>query len=321
MNNVQNQTVVQLAAASIKTCLKKTFIYKGRSSRSEYWIFSIAILVITLLLSFIQDYLTSNYPDIHTRDLINYTITFTTYLFCLPLISATTRRLHDVNKSGWWQLIVITVIGIPYFYYLTFKKSSSDENQYGVISWDINEGKRVAIIGLIVHLLYFFSGASFIDSFKQSFNEGFKWVYTEDIDAKTKQKSLMAKHITKDKSNNKVVVEYVLFCADSKILDLIISTYDDPNSTFGNPDKTLPTPILMEGKSVKASAMLGDTPVDVMSLDASNQIALYIPKQPAGKFLDGTNMSIKLATGRGEVNLVLDSKDSMVRKVVLNCPH
>ena len=77
----------------------------------------------------------------------------------------------------------------------------------------------------------------------------------------------------------------------------------------------------MEGKSVKASAMLGDTPVDVMSLDASNQIALYIPKQPAGKFLDGTNMSIKLATGRGEVNLVLDSKDSMVRKVVLNCPH
>ena len=55
MNNVQNQTVVQLAAASIKTCLKKTFIYKGRSSRSEYWIFSIAILVITLLLSFIQD--------------------------------------------------------------------------------------------------------------------------------------------------------------------------------------------------------------------------------------------------------------------------
>ena len=31
--------------------------------------------------------------------------------FC-PGIAAGTRRLHDVNKSGWWQLITLTIIGI-----------------------------------------------------------------------------------------------------------------------------------------------------------------------------------------------------------------
>ena len=30
----------------------------------------------------------------------------------LPSLAAGCRRLHDVNKSGWWQLISITVIGI-----------------------------------------------------------------------------------------------------------------------------------------------------------------------------------------------------------------
>ena len=29
-----------------------------------------------------------------------------------PSIAAASRRLHDVNKSGWWQLIALTIIGI-----------------------------------------------------------------------------------------------------------------------------------------------------------------------------------------------------------------
>ena len=29
-----------------------------------------------------------------------------------PSIAAAARRLHDVNKSGWWQLIALTIIGL-----------------------------------------------------------------------------------------------------------------------------------------------------------------------------------------------------------------
>ena len=29
----------------------------------------------------------------------------------IPQISAACRRLHDTGKSGWWQLLYITIIG------------------------------------------------------------------------------------------------------------------------------------------------------------------------------------------------------------------
>ena len=49
----------------------------------------------------------------------------------LPFIAVTARRLHDVNRNGWWQLISITVIGIiPYIYWMT-KKSDEGENRFG----------------------------------------------------------------------------------------------------------------------------------------------------------------------------------------------
>ena len=30
----------------------------------------------------------------------------------LPGLAVGARRLHDINRSGWWQLITLTVIGI-----------------------------------------------------------------------------------------------------------------------------------------------------------------------------------------------------------------
>jgi uncharacterized membrane protein YhaH (DUF805 family) len=30
----------------------------------------------------------------------------------VPALSIGARRLHDIGKSGWWQLIMLTVIGV-----------------------------------------------------------------------------------------------------------------------------------------------------------------------------------------------------------------
>ena len=82
---------------AVKICFNKYFDFKGRASRSEYWYFILFIFLgygVGFLLSLI-----------------------TTALFWLlgiffigiiiPAIAVTARRLHDINKSGWFQAIPI----------------------------------------------------------------------------------------------------------------------------------------------------------------------------------------------------------------------
>ncbi|MFU3807238.1 DUF805 domain-containing protein [Pseudomonas aeruginosa] len=49
----------------------------------------------------------------------------------LPALGVTARRLHDINKSGWWMLIaLIPIVGL-YLIYLLAKDSDAGQNQYG----------------------------------------------------------------------------------------------------------------------------------------------------------------------------------------------
>jgi uncharacterized membrane protein YhaH (DUF805 family) len=49
----------------------------------------------------------------------------------IPLLSVNVRRLHDVNRSGWWLLIELTVIGILLILFWCCKKGDEGENRFG----------------------------------------------------------------------------------------------------------------------------------------------------------------------------------------------
>jgi uncharacterized membrane protein YhaH (DUF805 family) len=61
------------------------------------------------------------------------TVTYFSVLIitALPNFAVSVRRLHDINKSGWWMLINLTVIGILFVMYLFCQKSSVGKNNYG----------------------------------------------------------------------------------------------------------------------------------------------------------------------------------------------
>ena len=46
----------------------------------------------------------------------------------IPSISLSVRRLHDIDKSGWWLLISFTIIGIPVLIYWAIKAGDRQEN-------------------------------------------------------------------------------------------------------------------------------------------------------------------------------------------------
>ena len=83
---------------SVKTCFSKYAIFKGRASRSEYWWFTLVDVLVECVF-------TQLYNFFPTIVLLDYLGIIAWIVFLLPCISVAARRLHDVNKSGWWQFL------------------------------------------------------------------------------------------------------------------------------------------------------------------------------------------------------------------------
>ena len=113
---------------SIKTCFSKYFVFSGRSTRSEFWYFSL-FWIIGIFLAIYGD-LVLNLDLLENDELGPFEIIFVLVAW-VPYLSVTFRRLHDVNRSGWWALIPLTIIGIIPFYYWMLKLSDTSTNKYG----------------------------------------------------------------------------------------------------------------------------------------------------------------------------------------------
>lgn len=86
---------------AIKTCFQKYFVFQGRAQRSEYWFFVLFTTITGIILSIVDVIIfgLSMGLDISPLDNLFSLATF------IPSIAVCCRRLHDIDKSGWWQLI------------------------------------------------------------------------------------------------------------------------------------------------------------------------------------------------------------------------
>ena len=111
---------------SVKTCFKKYADFSGRALRSEFWwfvLFSILGGIVTTIIDvMILGYSIESYGPVN--------IIFSVVLI-LPGIAVTARRLHDVNRSGWWQLIYFTIIGILLILVWNITEGEKKKNIYG----------------------------------------------------------------------------------------------------------------------------------------------------------------------------------------------
>ena len=92
----KNRGVRMPLVDAVKAGFAKYADFNGRATRTEYWWFFLAVLIGSAIGSLIA-----------VRVYALFTL-----VTLLPMIAVGARRLHDMNRSGWWQLLALVPFGV-----------------------------------------------------------------------------------------------------------------------------------------------------------------------------------------------------------------
>ena len=102
--------------------------FKGRARRSEYWYFVLFNMIFAISAMILDNLLGLNFEP------IPYGWLYLLYALAvfIPGLAAAVRRLHDVNKSGWFMFIaLIPLIGSIWLLVLFCTEGTKGTNNYG----------------------------------------------------------------------------------------------------------------------------------------------------------------------------------------------
>ena len=113
--------------SAIKVCFAKYATFRGRARRSEYWFFTLFIILSSVVASVLDAAVAGNTAG--------HLTVFSGILWVaifLPSLAVTARRLHDTDRSGWWMLIsLVPVIGGILLLVWVCKRGDDSSNRFG----------------------------------------------------------------------------------------------------------------------------------------------------------------------------------------------
>ncbi|MBB1292097.1 MULTISPECIES: DUF805 domain-containing protein [unclassified Pseudoalteromonas] len=95
--------------------------FSGRSRRKAYWMFVLFNTIFSIVCNAVDSLLGTMFIG-----------TIYSLALLIPGLSAGARRLHDTNRSGWWQLLwLVPVIGWIVLIVFYAQNSQEGENDHG----------------------------------------------------------------------------------------------------------------------------------------------------------------------------------------------
>ena len=123
-------------------CIKNYTLFRGRASRTEFWYFLLYWAIFYVIIIAVEKVLGLDFINLKALPFSEYIPLANLYdkvglltviyrpLTILPSLAVISRRLHDINRSGWWCLMCVTPLVIILIIFLC-KKSDESENQFG----------------------------------------------------------------------------------------------------------------------------------------------------------------------------------------------
>jgi uncharacterized membrane protein YhaH (DUF805 family) len=108
--------------------LKKYAVFSGRSRRMEFWYFVLFNIIVAVVLALI-DTLLGTTTGVSSFGLLSGIYSLAVLI---PTLAVTVRRLHDIDRTGWWILInLIPLIGTIVLLVFELTPGTPGSNRYG----------------------------------------------------------------------------------------------------------------------------------------------------------------------------------------------
>lgn len=104
---------------AVKAVFSNYATFSGRARRSEYWWFVLFNIIVAVVLALVMG----------GNNLAN---SLWSLAVLLPSLAVGARRLHDIDRTGWWLLIsFIPVIGLIVLIVFFATKGTAGPNRFG----------------------------------------------------------------------------------------------------------------------------------------------------------------------------------------------
>lgn len=105
--------------------VKKYAKFEGRANRPQYWYFVLTQFILNIILNTL-----AFIPAVGV--LFNIIYVLCSLALVVPGLAVAVRRLHDINRSGWWMLILLVpLVGAIILLVFLCQKGTEGDNIYG----------------------------------------------------------------------------------------------------------------------------------------------------------------------------------------------
>jgi uncharacterized membrane protein YhaH (DUF805 family) len=94
--------------------------FSGRTPRAAYWYWTLFAILVCGAAAMIDAVVEANFF---------YAVAV--LALALPGIGVAIRRLHDIDRSGWWLLLNLTILGAFVVLYWACDKGTAGSNRFG----------------------------------------------------------------------------------------------------------------------------------------------------------------------------------------------
>ena len=111
---------------AISYCFRNYVSFNGRAARSEYWYWTLFVYLL-LIVAWLIDMTVFGFNTTG----VNPMAVLASLATLLPTLAVSARRLHDIDRSGWWALLIFTVIGYIVLIYWACLRGTVGANRFG----------------------------------------------------------------------------------------------------------------------------------------------------------------------------------------------